>query len=77
MCSGHVPFLSPHTFRNHVPLESLSQGHKPGRQDVFPTCSVTVQMLTESMNLADRQPLLNPGLHPLWLHVSKQVTYHI
>lgn len=40
-----------------VPLESLSQGHRSGRQDVLPTGSVTVQIATESMNLDVRRIL--------------------
>lgn len=40
-----------------VPLESLSQGHRSGRQDVLPTGSVTVQIVTESMNPDVRQIL--------------------
>lgn len=57
-----VSFLNPHSIRNHMPvrklsLESQSQGHKSGRQDALPTCSVTVQKLTQSMSLEVRMTL--------------------
>lgn len=40
-----------------VPVESLSPGHRAGRQDVLLTYSLTVRIVTESMNLDIRQML--------------------
>ena len=75
-----MPFLSSHSIRHHMPsrkvsLESLSQGHKSERQDVLPTCSVTVQMMTEYKLWSWKDLGLTLGSIAYCLYVTKQAIY--